>query len=126
MSAVLDAQRRMTAALIKDDPTTVVLVPRVESTTPSGTSSYVDGTPRVPQDVKLSLLAYDQRPTVTLAGVERLIDYHLIAAYNAVIEVGDRWVDPEGTTLEVVGFSEGWDYEIKAFVVRHVPKGANP
>jgi hypothetical protein len=130
-AAVLAAQRRMTMALIKDDPTAVVLVPRVETLTSSGTKSYVDGTPRASQQVKLSLLGGDGsgsagRPTATLGGVERIIDYHLIAAHNAVIEAGDYWIDAEGTRFEVVGFSEGWDYEIKALVVRHVPKPANP
>lgn len=126
MTIALTAQRRMTKALIDDDPTAVVLVPSVESTAPSGNPTYVDGTPRAVQRFKLSLLAFDQRPTVTVNGVERRVDYHLIGEYNAVVEVGDHWTDAALTRYEVIGFTEGWDYEIKAQVIRHVPKEANP
>jgi hypothetical protein len=126
MTIALTAQRRMTKALIDDDPTTVVLVPSVESTTPSGNPTYVDGTPRAAQRFKLSLLAFDQRPTVTVNGVERRVDYHLIGEHNAVVEVGDHWTDAAGTKYEVIGFTEGWEWMVKAQVIRHVPKEANP
>jgi hypothetical protein len=122
----LTAQRAMTAAFIADDPTTAQLIPRTRATTPAGGFTETSGTPRAPQTFKLSLLAYDERPTVTLAGVERRIDYHLIGPWDMAIEVGDYWVDGAGTTYEIVGFSEGWEYEIKAFVYRHVPREANP
>lgn len=124
--AALAAQRRMTAGLIADDPTTVTLIPQVETTTPSGGQSYVDGTPRIPVDVKMSLLAFDQRPTVTVAGVERVIDYHMIGPWDMPVEVGDYWIDPEGTRWEVVGLTEGWGYETKAFMSRHVGRQDNP
>lgn len=123
----LDAQRRITKALIDHDPDsrTVVLIPRVRSTTPAGAPTDVDGTPRNPQRFKLSLLTYDQRPTVTVAGVERLVDYHLIGEHDAVVEVGDYWMD--GTRkFEVVGFSHGFQYERKAFVIEHVPRNQVP
>ncbi|MET0418698.1 MAG: hypothetical protein ABW022_22005 [Actinoplanes sp.] len=116
----------MTVAFIADDPTTITLVPRGRVTTPSGGWVEGDLAPRAPVDVKLSLLAYDQRPTVTIAGVERIIDYHLIGVWDMPIEVGDYWTDVEGTKYEVVGFSEGWEYMVKAFVLRHVPRTANP
>lgn len=125
-AAQLTAQRRMTAALIADDPTTVSLIPITRGTTPSGGFTDTSGTPRDPQTVKLSLLAYDQRPTITLAGVERVIDYHLIGAWDMLIDIGDYWMDEAGTRYDVVGFSEGWDYETKAFVSRHVPRDARP
>jgi hypothetical protein len=115
----------MTAALIADDPTTVALIPRGRVTTPSGGWVEGDLPPRTPVAVKLSLLAYDQRATVTIGGVERIIDYHLIGPWDMPIEVGDYWVDGE-TKYEVVGFTEGWEYMVKAFVLRHVPRTANP
>lgn len=124
--AQLRAQRQQTKALIDDDPSTVVLVPRVETMTTGGHKSYVDGTPRVAQTFKLSELAFDQRPTTTVNGVERAIDYHLIGQHNAVIEVGDHWTAADGTRYEVIGFTEGWDYMVKAQVIRHVPREANP
>lgn len=122
----LTAQRRMTAALIADDPTTVTLIPQVLTTTPAGGQSYVDGTPRAPIAVKMSLLAFDQRPTTTVAGVERVIDYHMIGPWDMPVEVGDYWIDAENTRWDVVGFSEGWDYEKKAFMSRHVGRGDHP
>lgn len=123
---VLEAQRRMTAALIADDPTTAALIPVTRGTTPTGGYADVDGAPRAAQTFKLSLLAYDQRPTVTVAGVERLADFHLIGPYDMDIEVGDHWVDVEGTRFEVVALTEGWEWMVKAIVIRHIPREANP
>lgn len=115
----LTAQRRMTRALIDDDPTEAALIPRVKTITASGTPTYTNGMPRASQRFKLSLLNYDQRPEVTLAGgVVRKVDYHLIGEHDMAIAIGDHWVDAEGTRYDVVGFTEGWGYMQKAFVVR--------
>jgi hypothetical protein len=124
-AATLDAQRRMTTAFIEDDPTTASLIPQTRTATASGGYTDTSGAPRAPQTFKLSLLAYDQRPTITVAGVERVADYHLIGAHDMAIEVGDYWVDAEGTRYDVIGFTEGWSYMTKAFVLRHVPREAN-
>jgi hypothetical protein len=122
----LNAQRQVTLAFIRDDPTTVILTPCARVTTPAGGYQMVDGAARVPQDVKLSLLNFDQRATTTVAGVERVIEYHLIGPWDMAIAVGDWWIDGAGTRWDVIGFSEGWDYETKAFVARHVPRSARP
>jgi hypothetical protein len=122
----LAAQRSVTAAFIADDPTTAAFIPSTRVKTATGGFQEVDGTPRPAQTFKLSLLAYDQRPTVTVAGVERLMDFHLIGLWDMQIEVGDHWTDDAGTSYEVAGFSEGWDYMVKAFVFRRVPREANP
>lgn len=115
----LEAQRRMTAALIDDDPTEAALIPRVKTVTSSGGVTYTDGTPRASQRFKMSLLAYDQRPDATLAGgVVRKIEYHLIGPWDMQIEIGDHWTDAEGTRYDVTGFTEDWDYMKKAYVVR--------
>lgn len=123
---VLSAQRKVTAAFIADDPTTAALTPTTRAKTPSGGYTDTVGTPRAIQTFKLSLLAFDQRPTITVAGVERLVDYHLIGPHDMAIAVGDFWTDVEGTRYEVVGFSEGWEYETKAFVSRVVPREVRP
>jgi hypothetical protein len=121
------AQRAVTAALIAADHVVVSLVPRVATTTPSGTKTYVDGTPRAAQQFKLSELSYDQRPTVTLAGgVVRTIDYHLIGLHTSTIELNDWWTDDHGTRFDVVGFSDGFTYERKAYVTRTMPPAARP
>lgn len=122
----LSAQCAVTAAFIANDPTTAALIPTTRVKTTGGGFTEQVGTPRAPQTFKLSLLAYDQRPTVTLAGVERVIDYHLIGPHDMIVEVGDYWIDGEATRYDVVGFSEGWEYETKAFVSRHVPRDARP
>jgi hypothetical protein len=126
MTTTLEAQRGVTAAFIADDPTTAILTPTTRTKTASGGYEDVDGAPRDPQTFKMSLLGYDQRPTVTVAGVERVADYHLIGPHDMAIEVGDYWIDDEGTRYDVVGFTEGWDYMTKAFVSRHIPRGARP
>lgn len=122
----LAMQRRMTQALINDDPTTAQLIPRNRTETATGGYSFVDAAPRVAQTFKLSLLASDQRPTITVGGVERTMDFHLIGPWDMSIEVNDYWVDAEGTKYIVGGFTEGWDYMTKAQVFRHIPKEANP
>lgn len=125
-SVTLEAQRAVTAAFIADDPTTAAFIPVTRVKQPNGGYQETSGAPRVAQTFKLSLLAYDQRPTVTVAGVERVIDYHLIGPHTLAIAVGDYWIDSEGTRYDVVGLSEGWEYEVKAFVSRHVPREVKP
>lgn len=125
-SRELERQRRLTSAFIEMDPTDVVLTPVARVTTPAGGYTESIGTPRPSQRFKLILLAYDQRPAITLAGVERVIDYHIVAMPDAQIAVGDYWTDADGTRWDVVGFSEGWEYEMKAFASRHVPRSARP
>lgn len=121
-----DVQRKVTAAFIADDPTTAQLIPVTRVSQGNGGFQEVVNTPRAPQTFKLSLLAYDQRPTITVAGVERVADYHLIGPHDMSIAVGDYWVDGAGTKYEVLGFTEGWDYMTKAFVSRHIPRDARP
>ena len=126
MNAKLDALLAGTAYLIADDPTTAQLIPVARVAQPNGGFQEQDGTPRAPQTFKLSLLAFDQRPTLTVAGVERVADYHLIGPHDMQIAVGDYWVDPSGTRFDVVGLLEGWDFETKAFVSRHIPRAVKP
>lgn len=124
--SMVDVQRRVTAAFIADDPTTAQLIPVTRVAQSNGGYQEQDGTPRPPQTFKLSLLGFDQRPTITIAGVERIADYHLIGPHDMQIAVGDYWMDDEGTRFDVIGFTEGWGYMTKAFVSRHVPRAARP
>ena len=126
MNAQLDALRAGTAAFIADDPTTAQLIPVTRVSQPNGGYQEQPGTPRVPQTFKLSLLAYDQRPTITIAGVERIADYHIIGPHDMAIAVGDYWVDAAGTRYDVISLVEGWDYETKAIVSRHIPRAVKP
>lgn len=126
MTTQLDALRAGTAALIADDPTTAQLIPVTRVAQPNGGYQEQAGTPRPAQTFKLSLLAFDQRPTLTLAGVERVADYHLIGPHDMSIAVGDYWLDASGTRFDVIGLVEGWDYETKAIVSRHIPRAVKP
>jgi hypothetical protein len=126
VSPYIQIQRGLTTSFINMDPTTASLVPRTRTKTAAGGFTETDGTARDAQTFKMVLLAYDQRPTVTLAGVERVIDYHLVGPHDMAIAVGDYWTDAEGTRYDVVGFSEGWGFETKAFISRHVPREARP
>lgn len=125
-SGYLTAQRAATLAFIRDDPTTASFTPSTRIRTATGGFTEQDGAPRVDQTFKMSELNFDTRPTTTVAGVERLIDYHLIGRWDMTIAVGDYWFDDAGTRYDVVGFSEGWEYMTKALVSRHVPRGARP
>lgn len=118
-----DVQRRVTAAFIAADPYVVVLTPVVETITADGTKSTANGTPRPAQTVKMSELAYDQRPTITLNGQERVIDYHLIGLWNMAVAVGDWW-EANGSRFEVMAVSDGFGYEKKVMVERHLQKTA--
>lgn len=123
-TAYLRAQRAATMAFIRDDPTTATLIPVSRVKTPGGGFTEQEGAPRPEQTFKLSLLAFDTLPTITIAGVERVISYHLIGPHDMRIAVGDYWVDADGTRWDVVGFTEGWGYMIKALISRHVPRSA--
>lgn len=124
MTTTLEAQRAVTAAFIADDPTTAALTPVSRVATATGGFEEQEGAPRAPQTFKMSLMAFDAQPTITVAGVERLISYHLIGPHDMLIAVGDYWIDGDGTRWDVVGFTEGWNYMTKALISRHVPRGA--
>jgi hypothetical protein len=118
-----EVQRRQTKAFIAMDPTDIVLTPVVETATPSGGKTRRDGTPRATQRFKVIVMTFDQRPTVTTAGVERLIDYTLLGEWDAEMAVGDKWQDEDGGWIEIVAMAEGHGYERKALCSRHLPKG---
>jgi hypothetical protein len=121
-----EVQRRVTQQFIDTDPTTAVLIPVSRVSTPAGGFQEQDGIPRAAQTFKLSELNFDAQPTITVAGVERIISYHLIGPHDMAIAVGDYWIDGGGTRYDVVALSEGWDYMVKAMVSRHVPRGSRP
>jgi hypothetical protein len=126
MTTELDAQRAVTAGYIASDPTEVVLIPSTRALNASGAPIDTPGAPRPSQTFRMILLNFDQRPLITLAGgVERAIDYHLLGTWDATVAVGDTWT-ADGKRYEVVGLSDGFDYETKAFVAVHVPRDQSP
>ena len=115
------AQRAITTAFIADDPTSIVLTPQEVTTTAGGGRSMVAGTPRAAQTFKLIPMTFDQRPTVTAGGVERVIDYTLLGEWDSVGEVWDKF--DLGDTNEyflVVAIAPGHGYEKKYLCERHI------
>jgi hypothetical protein len=118
----LDTQRALTLKYIDHDPTTIELVPYVD--TPSETGGFVrtEGVPRAPQVFKMiSQAQFSTRPLVTVAGVERIIDYVLLGGWESTMEVGDHWTS-DGAFFEIIALEAGHGYEKKGFVVRKLPK----
>lgn len=124
MTAELDAQIRNTQAFIAMDPTDIELFPQEEQITANGGRQQVTGTPRTVQTFKLIPMTFDQRPTITAGGKERIIDYHLLGMPDAVVEVNDVFfldAFPNDYYL-VIAVSDGHQYEKKVLVERHLMK----
>lgn len=124
MTAELDAQIRNTAAFIAMDPTDIELFPQEEQITANGGRQQVTGAPRTVQTFKLIPMTFDQRPTITVGGKERIIDYHLLGLPDAVVQVNDVFfldAFPEDYYL-VIAVSDGHQYETKVLVERHLMK----
>ena len=118
-----DAQRAITSAFIADDPTEVILVPTVETITSGGGRSRVPGVARASQTFKLIPMTFDQRPTVTSGGVERIIDYTLLGTWDCEADVWDIWWPDGEDTGEyylVVAIAPGHGYERKLLMERHL------
>lgn len=123
MSAILAAQRRVTRGYIDADPTTVTLIPSTVTVLANGGKSQVDGIPRTPQRFKLIQVAFDARPTLTVDGVERIISYILLGTHDSTMEVWDHWSGDDGSVYTIVALGEGFGYEKKGLVERHLPGG---
>lgn len=118
--STLATQRRVTAAFIADDPTSIELIPTEVTLLADGTKKHTDGTPRGPQNFKLIPMSFDQRPTVTTDGVDRIISYTLLGTYDSTMELWDHWTDGEDTFV-IVAFAPGYGYEKKGLVERRLP-----
>ena len=119
--SVMDVQRSLTEAFIRDDPTSIILTPQVVAVTPGGGRSMVPGTPRAAQTFKVIPMTFDQRPTVTKGGVERIIDYTLLGTWDSVGDVWDKFTlsDPNEYFL-IVAIAPGHGYERKYLCERHI------
>lgn len=118
--STLEAQRRITKAFIDEDPTTITLIPTEIQVQPSGDKRRFDGAPRAPQTFKVIPMTFDQRPTVTVDGVDRIISHTLLGEYNCTMELWDHWDDGEETYV-IVAFAPSYGYERKALVEKRLP-----
>jgi hypothetical protein len=115
----LTVLRGMTKLFIAQDPIKLDLIPTVITQTPSGGQIKEDGDPRPTQTFKLIAMSYTQRPTVTVSGKERIIDYTLLGEWDAEVAVGDHWVGEDNKLYEVLFMVPGYGYETKAWVECH-------
>lgn len=119
---MLDIQRRLTREFIAQDPLTLELIPQALEVQLSGSKKLVAQAPREPQDFKLIPMTFDQRPTVTADGVERIISYTLLGTHDCAMGVWDTWSDDTGIYL-IVAFAPGHGYEKKGLVEHRLPVG---
>lgn len=117
----LETQRRLTRDYIASDPTTVTLIPSIVTVLTNGGKDFSDGPPRLPQKFKLIPMTFNQRPTLTVDGVDRIIDYTLLGEWDSSMELWDHWEDSEGGTNTIIAFTDGHGYERKALVERRLP-----
>lgn len=111
--------RKQTQAFIATDPTSIVLIPSVRTRSASGGWTIEDGTPRPEQVFKMIPMTYQQKPTITVDGKERIVDYTLLGNWDAVMERGDHWTLPDGRRAEIIELAPGHGYETKGLVEIH-------
>jgi hypothetical protein len=116
----LTAQIANTFEFIEADPIVVTLIPRVRENTATG-ARFTDQPPRDPQRFKLisqsGLVSGSGRPTVTIDGVDRVIEFVLMGMPDVVVARYDYWVQ-SGQRFEVLEIQPTPEYEVKALVER--------
>lgn len=114
----LATNRRLTKAFIDHAPVTITLIPRAKVKKPAGGFAWEEQTPRAPQVVTIteqSTIGGQPRPNVTTDGIERSVEFILIAEYNAQVARGDVFTHA-GRDWEVVDLYIDNGYEIRALV----------
>lgn len=115
--AMLKVLRKQTKWFIDNDPFEIVLIPRTKAPQPGGGFEMIDGTPRASQTVKLIYtgsargVSGQEGNQITADAVERRYDYIIVAEWDAVVAVGDHWIDARGNACEVTGFIPDNEYE---------------
>jgi hypothetical protein len=118
VGAALEVNRRLTSAFIAQLPTVLVLTPRTTTKLPAGGTKLVDGAPRPAQTMTLieqSSLAGQPTPTRTLDGVERRVEFEIVAEWNAAIARYDVFTY-QGKEWEVIDLFFDNGYEKRALV----------
>lgn len=113
----LEVNKGLTHWFIQMDPTTVSLVPRLRQKGSSGGHKWVNGSPRSPQEVKMIPQAGVLGGIQTAEdGLSRRFDFVLLAEWDAIVVIGDHWVDDDGNTWVVESLDPYNGYEVKAGV----------
>lgn len=114
----LTIQRQLTKAFIDRIPVSLVLTPRTRTKQPAGGFVWTDGTARVEQVMTLveqTGLSGQPQPRVTADGVERVVEFELVAEWNALIARNDVFTY-QGKEWEVVDLYFDNGYERRALV----------
>jgi hypothetical protein len=114
--------RQGTIDYISMDPTDIVLIPLVRTRQDDGSFIEEDGPPRASQTFKLISIEFTpQGQTVSLVvdGIERIIGFYLMGAWDCVMRPGDHWVGDDGRRYSVIALMDGHGYETKGAVEAH-------
>lgn len=117
----LKVNRANTLAFIAADPISLTLQVRGSERTASGAFDSERQSERAVQSFKLIMQSpagssIEQR---TEDGTERQVDFILLGAWDAVVEVGDYWEDGLGNRHEVKAIVPRNGYETRAVVEAH-------
>jgi hypothetical protein len=114
--------RQGTLDYIAMDPTDIALIPLVKTKTDSGSEIREDGPPRAVQTFKLISVEFTpqgQTTTIVQDGIERVIGFYLLGAWNCIMMPGDHWIGADGRRYEVIALMDGHGYETKGAVEAH-------
>lgn len=109
------AQRKATRAFIAVNPVSLALIPREKVKQPAGGFRWSEKDPRPSQTMTLLEQTGLSAPTVTLDGVERRVEFGLLAEWDAAMAVGDVFLH-QSRTWEIVGIAYDNGYERRALV----------
>lgn len=115
----LGVQRRLTTAFISTAPQVVVLVPRAKVKQPGGGHKWQELAPRASQTMRFVEPPNPIDPIRTADGIEREVQFLLVAEHDAVIGVNDVFETADGHWWEVVQLMHFNGWERRAMVARH-------
>lgn len=110
--------RRLTASFIANDPTDIVLTPNSKIGLPDGGYRWAAGPKRKSQSFKIINQGSSNGKQTGADGTNTSFDFVLLGRHDAVLAIGDTWVDNigDGTTWTITGFLPANGYEVKATV----------
>lgn len=121
----LDSLRRQTHWFIENDPTPIALIPVEKVEAPGGGWNMQELPPRPTQNFKLIYQTGSDGVVQTADGQNRRYEFILLGEWDAVINIGDVFTEPEhdGQRWVVSGLLPYNGYETKAGIVSY---GRNP
>lgn len=110
--------RDLTARFIANDPTDIQLTPNHKVDTGDGGYRLAAGPKRRKQSFKIINQGSTNGKQNGADGTNTSFDFILLGHHDAVMAVGDTWVDNigDGTTWTITGFLPDNGYEVKATV----------